>query len=154
MKKSKSRLLRRRSKPPELATAYFRLAEPGVWAIRGAGAMYGGPHAIPMHPRLEAILEALNRDQIPVDRVWSGSPVNADEYTFTAEFDDGGLSVTTGTYWGSPRGGTISGRLALGRLVRLLNLRLPSRTARAWGLATADTADARRPAPQDRHGNP
>ena len=59
------------------------------------------------------------------------SPANCDSYKFTASFDDGGLLVETGNYWFDQRGGTISGREALSRVIRLLDLRLSPQTARA-----------------------
>ncbi len=117
-----------------LATAYFRLIEPGVWYIIGSGAMYGGANGIDMNNKLAAVLDALKRDGIAVSCRSSASVVNCSSYTFTASFDDGGLSVTTGNYWLSPRGGTIAGVRALRRLIGLLDLRVSSRSARAWGL--------------------
>ena len=131
MKKSR----RLPSKTSELATAYFRPDGPGVWEIRGAGAMYGPFNS--MNVKLRAILDALKGDGIDVAWTSSGSPGNADEYRLSADFDDGGLAVRTGNYWGSPRGGFITGVTALRRLIRLLNLRASPRTARAWGLVQA-----------------
>src|SRR5947207_3226255 len=78
-----------------LATEYFRMLAPGEWSIRGAGAMYGGPMGIPMNPKLRAILEALKAAGIRVSRECLGSPANADTYTFSAQFDDGGISIET-----------------------------------------------------------
>jgi hypothetical protein len=130
----------------ELATVYFRQLEAGLWSIRGAGAMYGGPRGIPMHPRLLAIIEALEADKIQVTRASSGSSVNCDSYTFSAQFDDGGLSVETGNYWFSSRGGSVSGVNALRRLIRLLNLRVTPQTARAWGLDADQTPPPMGPA--------
>src|SRR5262249_14720556 len=57
---------------------------------------------------------------------------------FSASFDDGGLSVKTGNYWFGKRGGTISGSKALSRVIRLLDLRVPRRTDRAWSIRSAD----------------
>jgi hypothetical protein len=140
---------RGRAKTPELATVYFKPLTPGEWAIRGAGAMYGGAYGIPMHPRLDAILDALKRDGIAVSRTSSGSPGNCDSYTFSAEFDDGGLSVRTGNYWFDSRGGSISGTEALNRLIRLLNLRVTPQTARAWAIQR--TVSGRRPSQPHPH---
>ncbi len=126
----------RPARPKVLATAYFRLTDEGVWFIRGSGAMYGGPSGIPMHPNLRAVLDALEADNISVKGMTTGSPVNCDSYTSDAQFDDGGLSVETGNYWWSERGGSISGTDALSRLIRLLDLRVTPQTARAWGLSS------------------
>ena len=54
--------------------------------------------------------------------------------TANKPFDDGGLSVTTGNYWYGRRGGSITGVNALRRVIRLLDLRVTPRTARAWGI--------------------
>ena len=114
--------------PQKLATTYFRLLTVGVWSIRGAGAMYGGPNGIPMNPKLRAILDALESDGVSVERTWNGSPAHCDSYGFVASFDDGGLSVETGTYWYGERGGTISGHGALSRVIRLLDLKVSRQT--------------------------
>ena len=124
------------SKAP-LATAFFRMMEPGVWYIIGSGAMYGGANGIEMNDKLAAVLNALKRDGVEVSESSSGSAANCSSYTFTASFDDGGLSVTTGNYWVSPRGGTIRGVAALERLIRILGLRVSPRSARAWELPPA-----------------
>ena len=117
-----------------LATKFFRIVEPGVWYIIGSGAMYGGPNFIEMNKKMAAVLDALERDGIEVSRESSGSAMHCDSFTFTASFEDGGMSVTTGNYWMSSRGGTITGVRALRRLIALLGLRVSPRTARAWGL--------------------
>ena len=100
--------------------------------------MYGGPRRIPMNPKLRAILDALESDGVSVSLKETGSPANCDSYEFSASFDDGGLSVETGNYWYSERGGTISGSAALSRVIRLLNLRVSPRTARAWSIRSTD----------------
>ncbi len=96
--------------------------------------MYGGPKDIPMNPKLKDILDVLESDGVSVSRTSSGSPANCDSYEFSASFDDGGLSVETGNYWFDKRGGTISGREALSRVIRLLNLRVSPQTSRAWSV--------------------
>jgi len=122
--------------PQQLATAYFRHDGPGVWEIRGAGAMYGP--LSPMNAKLRAIIDALRTDGIDVVWKTTGSPANCDEHRFSAEFEDGGLAVRTGNYWYGPRGGFVSGVDALRRLIRLLNLRVSPQTSRAWGLQMTD----------------
>jgi hypothetical protein len=67
---------RSRTTTHELAAAYFRLSAPGVWSIRSAGAMYGGPNDIPMHPKLEAILGALKGDNVSISEELTGSPAH------------------------------------------------------------------------------
>jgi hypothetical protein len=129
---------RKQRAPQKLATAYFRRLTAGEWSIRGAGAMYGGPNRIPMNPKLKAILDALESDGVSVLRTWDGSPAHCDSYDFSASFDDGGLSVRTGTYWYGERGGTISGNGALSRVIRLLDLKVSPQTRRAWSIASAD----------------
>jgi hypothetical protein len=100
--------------------------------------MYGGPNAIPMNPKLRAILDALESDGVSVERSGNGSPAHCDSYGFSASFDDGGLSIDTGTYWYGERGGTISGHGALSRVVRLLDLKVSPQTRRAWSIASTD----------------
>jgi hypothetical protein len=103
--------------------------------------MYGPFNS--MNAKLRALLDALEADGIDVAQTDSGSPGNADEYRMSADFDDGGLAVRTGNYWGSPRGGFITGVNALRRLIRLLNLRVSPQTARAWGLVEPTDRAAR-----------
>jgi len=134
---------RSRTTTHELATAYFRLLAPGVWSIRGAGAMYGGPNDIPMHPKLEAILGALEGDNVSISEELTGSPAHCLSYTFSAQFDDGGLSVTTGNYWFGERGGAITGVKALSRIIDLLEMRVSPQTARAWALQNHSSAKGR-----------
>ncbi len=96
--------------------------------------MYGGPKDIPMNPKLKDILDALESDGVSVSRTSTGGPANCDSYEFSASFDDGGLSIETGNYWFDKRGGTVSGREALSRVIRLLNLRVSPQTSRAWSV--------------------
>jgi hypothetical protein len=100
--------------------------------------MYGGPNGIPMNPKLRAILVALESDGVSVSWQSTGSAANCSSYEFSASFDDGGLSVRTGNYWFEKRGGTISGKEALSRVIRLLNLRVTPQTGRAWSIRSAD----------------
>lgn len=55
--------------------------------------------------------------------------------TITAQFDGGGLAVTTGKYGVATHASIAAGRSAIDRLTRLLNLRLSPPTARSWGLS-------------------
>jgi hypothetical protein len=138
----------------ELATKYFRLLTSGVWSILGAGAMYGGFNDLAMNPKLKAVLDALESDGVSVLEKSMGSPANCCSYEFSASFDDGGLSVTTGNYWFERRGGTISGKEALSRVIRLLNLRVSPRTGRAWSIRSEEVdrpnSDTRRRHPRTR----
>ena len=129
-----------------LATAYFMMMEEGVWSIRGAGKMYGGKWMIPMHPNLQAVLDALKRDNIPVAMKHSYPFMWNDlmGYNFDAQFDDGGLQVHTGNYI-DQHGGSISGAKALCRLIGLLDRRVTPQTARAWGVETLLRETAREP---------
>jgi hypothetical protein len=88
--------------------------------------------------KFKAILDALKSDGVSVVRTSDGSPAHCDSYDFSASFDDGGLSVRTGNYWFSERGGTISGHEALSRVIRLLDLKVSPQTRRAWSIASAD----------------
>lgn len=122
----------------ELATNYFRLLAPGVWSIRGAGAMYGGANDVPMNAKLEVILETLHAAAIDVSETSVGGFAHCSSYEFSASFNDGGLSVKTGNYWFGERGGKVSGTMALQRLIRLMDLRVSSKTRQVWSLPEID----------------
>lgn len=62
-----------------------------------------------------------------------GFPGSCDSFTFSAKFSGGRLEITTGNYFGQ-RGGSVHGVHALNRLIKLMGLKIPARTAKLWSL--------------------
>jgi hypothetical protein len=125
------------------AAEWFRQVGPEQWYIAGSGAMLDYTGFVSHEGKFGQVLQALEDGGIAVDRRSNSSPANAAQFTWTASFDGGSLRVVSGNYWFGDRGGTVSGRQALERLVALLGLSVSARTAQAWGI----DATPRPPAP-------
>jgi hypothetical protein len=78
------------------------------WRIRGSGTA-GAPESATW---TRAIVDLLRRNGISVDSRVSTGMVNAEMYSLSAKFLDGGLSATTGNYIGGERGAWVTGARA------------------------------------------
>jgi hypothetical protein len=98
-----------------------RTAPRARWRIRGSGGRDG------WGLQVQAVVRACEELGITIKEDVEGSPVNVDSFHLEAHFLDGGLSVTTGDYFGE-RGAWIYGP----RAVLLLALQLGLVIRRSW----------------------
>lgn len=104
-------------------TSVIDTLKPGrLWRIRRSGVSERPANA----PLTGQIIDGLSSVGIEVVQKSSGSPANADSYTVSARFLDGGIDGETRTYIGPPRGVYIDGPRALVFISVLLGRTLPA----------------------------